>query len=147
MPALLESLAELGEPTKVARRELVEGHVAARLRQGFSLPEIIEELLLLGTCIAEVSAATPPEDRLESSALQPILLELQETATAVTELFTQYLLEDQQGEKLHLRRLQAIAAEARGDDHEGGSPLRARLRKSGGTSLRRSSSGWPPAIS
>jgi signal transduction histidine kinase len=127
MPAFLESLAELGEPTKAARRELVEGHLAARLRQGFSLPEIIEELLLVGTCIAEVSAATPPEDRLASSELQRIMLELQETATAVTELFTQYLLEDQQGEKLHLRRLQAIAAGARGDEHEGGSPLRARL--------------------
>jgi signal transduction histidine kinase len=88
---------------------------------------MVEELLLLGTCIASTCEAVPRQDRPEASELQPILRELQETAAAVTERFTQFLHEDQQAEKMYLRRLQAIATTAHGQAHGDVPPLRARL--------------------
>src|SRR5687767_6069286 len=44
-----------------ARRELVETHLAARLRQGFDLGEIVNEFALLGRCVAVVWSKDPPD--------------------------------------------------------------------------------------
>src|SRR5678815_4971436 len=62
MPRYLASLSA-GEDG----RELVERHFATRLRQGFQLPEIVDEFALLGRCIIERSLAAPAELRPDAS--------------------------------------------------------------------------------
>ena len=127
LPKYLRALADVDEGAAHRRRRLLESHLSARLRQGFVLPEIIEEILLLGTCVAEVCRGVSADERPDASEMEPLLLELNQAAAAVSLMYTEYLLEDEQGERAFLRRVQEIAAEARGAEHDGTPPLRERL--------------------
>src|ERR671934_763946 len=127
LPKYLRALADVDEGAAHRRRRLLESHLSARLRQGFVLPEIIEEILLLGTCVAEVCRGISADERPDASEMEPLLLELNQAAAAVSLMYTEYLLEDEQGERAFLRRVQQIAAEARGAEHDGTPPLRDRL--------------------
>lgn len=115
MPVYLASLAdEEGRPGAhaVARRAHVESHVAARLRQGFNVAEVIEEFAILGRCIAGMWADAPPEARPSALDVERLFTELHAASTLVTELFSRYLMEDEQTEKRYLRLLQKVANDA-----------------------------------
>ncbi|WP_375757339.1 RsbRD N-terminal domain-containing protein [Corallococcus exercitus] len=115
MPAYLASLAdEEGLPGAhaSARKAHIESHVAARLRQGFNVAEVIEEFSILGRCITHVWGNVSPEDRPSARDVERLFTELHGASTAVAELFSQHLLEDEQTEKRYLRLLQKGANEA-----------------------------------
>lgn len=48
--AYLDSLAESGAESGSRRRVLLEKHVTTRIRQGFEVSEIVDEVALLGHC-------------------------------------------------------------------------------------------------
>jgi len=54
--------SELGQLSG-ARRELIENHFSARLRQGFDLAEIIEEIAILGRTIRATWELAPAEQQ------------------------------------------------------------------------------------
>ncbi|AFE10327.1 sensor histidine kinase [Corallococcus coralloides DSM 2259] len=115
MPAYLASLAdEEGLPGAHAntRKALIESHVAARLRQGFNVAEVIEEFAILGRCITHAWANAPPEARPSARDVERLFTELHGASTAVAELFSRHLLEDEQTEKRYARLLQKGASEA-----------------------------------
>ena len=113
VPHLLASLGQV-RPEEMAAtvREATERHLAARLRQGFMLPEIVDEFHLLGEYVAKVHARCAPDERPDIEQLTPLLFELSRAATRVTEMFTEHLLKDEQNEKRYLRLLAQIATEA-----------------------------------
>lgn len=127
LPKYLRALADVDEGAAHRRRRFLESHLSARLRQGFVLPEIIEEILLLGSCVAEVCRGVSADERPNAAEMEPLVLELNQAAAAVSLMFTEYLLEDEQGERAFLRRIQGIAAEARGAEGNGTPPLLERL--------------------
>ena len=94
------------------RRALVESHLSARLRQGFDLAEIIEELALLGRCIARMWLAAPAENRPQIEDAELLFSELHTASTAIAEMFREHMLNDEQSEKRYLRLLESIADEA-----------------------------------
>jgi signal transduction histidine kinase len=114
IPVYLRALSDAGDELGMftgKRRELVESHLASRLRQGFQLASIIEEFALVGRCIASVwssGQADPPGH----AEIERLFEELQLASAAVTEMFTQHMLEDEQAEKRYLRLVQAVAREA-----------------------------------
>ncbi|GEL75615.1 sensor histidine kinase [Myxococcus virescens] len=115
MPVYLASLAEEeGAPDGPAhaRQAHVETHVAARLRQGFNVAEVIEEFAILGRCIASMWANASPEAYPSALDVERLFTELHAASTAVSELFSRHLLEDEQTEKRYLRLLQKVASEA-----------------------------------
>lgn len=63
LPKYLRALADVDEGAAHRRRRFLESHLSARLRQGFVLPEIIEEILLLGSCVAEVCRGVSADER------------------------------------------------------------------------------------
>jgi signal transduction histidine kinase len=127
LPRYLLSLADLAEEARPHRRKLLENHLATRIRQGFLLPEITEELLLLGTCIADACRALSKEERPDASEMHSVLAELHDAVASVGDLYTRHLLEDAQSEKAFLRRIQGIANDARGSEEDGTPPLLDRL--------------------
>ncbi len=94
------------------RRALVESHLSARLRQGFDLAEIIEELALLGRCIAKMWLTAPAENRPQIEEAELLFSELHTASTAIAEMFREHMLNDEQSEKRYLRLLESIAGEA-----------------------------------
>ena len=115
MPMYLASLAD-EEATPgaqaSARQSHVESHVAARLRQGFNVAEVVEEFAILGRCIASMWVAAPPETRPSAMDVERLFTELHSASARVTELFSQHLMEDEQTEKRYLRLLQKVTSEA-----------------------------------
>lgn len=128
IPVYLQALADAGD--ELGRysgkcRDLVESYLAARLRQGFQLAAIIEELALIGRCITSVwssGQAAPPAH----AEIERLFEELQLASAAVTEMFTRHMLEDEQAEKRYLRLVQAVAREAIQPD---ATALRGRLEE------------------
>src|SRR3989454_9509436 len=115
IPKYLSALAEasdqeLGQYTG-SLRELVEHHLSARLRQGFDLAEIIEEIALLGRCIARMWLAAP-STRPTSDAAERLFSELQKASAAVADMFREHLLNDEQSEKHYVLLLETMAKEA-----------------------------------
>jgi|GEM_PF-694408 len=112
----LSSLAQAGDQQlgqfTGRRRSLVESHLSARLRQGFDLAEIIEELALLGRCIAMMWLAAPAENRPQIDQAELLFCELHTASTAIAEMFREHMLSDEQSEKRYLRFLESIAGEA-----------------------------------
>lgn len=127
LPRYLLSLADLTEEARPHRRKLLETHLATRIRQGFLLPEITEEILLLGTCIADACRSLSKEDRPDASEMRSVLAELHDAVATVGDLYTRHLLDDAQAEKAFLRRIQEIADDARGTEEDGTAPLLERL--------------------
>src|SRR5881296_4540128 len=116
IPTYLSALAEasdqdLGQYTG-SRRALVEHHLSARLRQGFDLAEIIEEISLLGHCIARTWLVARPEHRPKAEDAERLFAELSKASAAVADMFREHLLNDEQSEKRYVRLLEAIAKEA-----------------------------------
>ena len=116
IPEYLSSLAHAGEQQlgqfTGKRRTLVESQLSARLRQGFDLAEIIEELALLGRCIARMWLGAPAEVRPQVEDAEQLFCELHTACTAVAEMFREHLLKDEQSEKRYVRLLETIASEA-----------------------------------
>jgi signal transduction histidine kinase len=120
LPRYLECLCTPGDEERRAR---VESHFATRLRQGFLVTEIVEELALLGRCIARRWADMPPEERPEPADVDRLRDELHRASGRVVEMFVTHMREDEQIEKRYQRLLQDIATDAL----HGGAALRERL--------------------
>ncbi|WP_141333382.1 ATP-binding protein [Myxococcus sp. AB025B] len=115
MPTYLASLAEDAKApatTFAERRKYVEGHVAARLRQGFHVAEVVEEFALLGRCISRMWAEAPPQARPDVEDVERLLGELHAASASVIALFSEHMREDEQAEKRYLRLIQKVANEA-----------------------------------
>ncbi|HSK03004.1 MAG TPA: HAMP domain-containing sensor histidine kinase [Kofleriaceae bacterium] len=102
----------------------VESHFATRLRQGFLLTEIVEELELLGRCIADTWAGAPPEERPDPVDVDRLHAELYRVSARIVEVYAAHMAEDEQTEKRYLRLLQEVATDAL---HRGPTALRERL--------------------
>lgn len=109
-----------------ARRKHIDSHLSARIRQGFSVEEVIDEILLVGTCIERVSnGATRAEARIDPVDLERIRQELTRAAGAVAQRFATHMAEDEQSEKRYLRLLRSRATRALEDP---ALPLKTTLR-------------------
>ncbi|QAT85727.1 adaptive-response sensory-kinase [Corallococcus coralloides] len=115
MPGYLASLAESrasGGDGDNQQRQHVESHVSARLRQGFHVAEVVEEFAILGRCITQTWATTPPDEQPDGHDVEQLYIELHVAMESVTNLFGKHLLEEEQTEKRYLRLLQKVASEA-----------------------------------
>src|SRR5947209_17722387 len=66
MPVFLSELAATGTEfgqLSGRQRDLIENHLSTRLRQGFDLAEIIDEIAILGHMVARMWATAPIEQR------------------------------------------------------------------------------------
>lgn len=129
MPTYLSALAdqiETGQLDANGRRQAgVRQHLAARLREGFDLAEIVEEFGLLEQCIAVMWRARPQEEWPSLADVERLHLQIQLAITEVVDTYRRHMLDDEQSEKRYRRLLETIANEAlRGDE-----PLRERLRE------------------
>ena len=121
-------LFALGEATELGefsgrRREIIENHLSSRIRQGFDLAEITEEIGALGRAISHVwdsGKVEPPDPR----EIQSLFSELNVAIAAIAETFRQHMMQDEQTEKRYIRLLQEIANEALA---RGGRPFSDRL--------------------
>lgn len=127
MPLFIASLAEArGDLGTFAgnRRRHMESHLASRIRQGFVVEEIVDELILLGQCIERrakaVSADLPP------SEIALLWMEMRRASAAVTDMFARHMAEDEQAEKRYLRGLQQWATTTL---QQGEIPLPERLKE------------------
>jgi signal transduction histidine kinase len=111
LPELMASLGRRGDRAR-HQRVSVERYVDARLRYGYVLPEIVDELLLLGPIVTAVCAGLPPNDRPDPAQLAGLFSELTDLVARVTDLFMEHLVGDAQTEKHYVRLLQQIAEEA-----------------------------------
>ncbi|MDC0748051.1 sensor histidine kinase [Polyangium mundeleinium] len=113
MPLYLAALVEPDGHTPSGRQlELVESHVASRLRHGFDLAELQSEFTLLGRCIFQAWAAVPPEERCDALEVDRILEVVHASAVLVSDMFVRHLLDDAQSEKRFFRLIrQAFTGE------------------------------------
>jgi len=130
MPEYVSALADLldtGRSDASERlRNRLDSHVSTRIRQGFDLAEMVNELALLGSSISSVWRALPEREWPSAADIDSLLLQLHGAMADVTETFRRHMLEDEQTEKRYSRLLQSIATESL---HEPGPPLRERLRE------------------
>ena len=105
----LTALGTWDDPHGERRRQLTN-HLSARLREGYGLSEVLEDLAILGRHVVLASSAEGDAiDDAEQARLHGVL---REDATVVIEAVTQYLMNDVQQEKQYLRRLQEVANDA-----------------------------------
>ncbi|MBP6834677.1 MAG: histidine kinase [Deltaproteobacteria bacterium] len=107
----LDLLGRWDDPHGERRRQLTN-HLSARLREGYRLSDILEELMLLGTCVTLEVTAPGGDESVDASELARLHATLREDAGATIEVVTHYLLDDVQVEKQYLRRLQSLASTA-----------------------------------
>lgn len=100
-----------GDPTEERRRQLVN-HLSARLREGYRLEDVLDELVLLGSCVTMEASGAADREGLDASELARVHAALREDVGVVIEAMTQYLINDVQEEKQYLRRLHSLATEA-----------------------------------
>lgn len=114
MPKYVEALAEADEDLGTfsdSRRRHLESHLGTRIRQGFRVEEVVDEVLLLGRCAQRISEERPrQEDMLSPHAVARLWDELHRAAAALSEMFTIHLIFDEQIEKRYLRLLREIAS-------------------------------------
>lgn len=124
--ALAEAHSDLGDfPLK--RRKHIESHLASRIRQGFLVEEIVDEILLVGRCVERTSdAELRPEERADPADCERLREELNRAAAAISDMFRKHMVEDEQDEKRYARLLRGIASDAL---QEGAEPLRSRLNQ------------------
>jgi signal transduction histidine kinase len=101
-------------------RQIIEQHLSSRLRSGFELNEILTEFTSLGRCVFRCMSRDSAADARD---MDEVFATLQLTATEVTKLFNEQLLEDEQTIKRYTRLLRDIATAGTGL-HESGPPLR-----------------------
>lgn len=106
LPLYLVSLAS-PEAAAQERRLLLESHVSGRIRMGFQIDDVIEELVILGRSVEEACG-----EGVEIAQISGLFEVLRQDSVTAAALFRQHLEEDEQEEKLYLRRLQALAIEA-----------------------------------
>jgi signal transduction histidine kinase len=116
MPAYLDSLGRSrhddDQPLPSAsQQELIEHHLSNRLRYGLELNEIVTEFAILGRCVCRVVDDQPAEHRPAPGEVAGLFSELYAAVMAVTRIFNEHMLEDQQREKRYDRLLQRIASE------------------------------------
>lgn len=105
-------------------REILVAHLSTRLRQGFQLAEIVDELRALGECIVTVATRRPESERPSAEQKALLFRELQLASIAVAELFGAHMREEEQLEKRYRRLIQAAVTAASQPDP---SSLRAGL--------------------
>jgi signal transduction histidine kinase len=109
MPLYLLALAEApqGELGRLTgrRRELLEAHLSARLREGFELAEMIDEVAILDPTIVAVCEGSAAE-------LDALFAELGAAAALAAQVFKEHLLHDEQADKRLARALERIAGDA-----------------------------------
>ncbi|MFT3776038.1 MAG: HAMP domain-containing sensor histidine kinase [Minicystis sp.] len=107
MPRFLAAIGRPGD--EAARRHeqagLIHAHLSSRLRAGFELDEVLDEMAILGRVIVRIWSASPPEERLDVEGLDRLLVDLNTAGTTITQAFTEYMREDEQTEKRYLRLL------------------------------------------
>lgn len=92
-----------------AQLELVETHLGNRLSEGFDLHEMITEFAILARCVAAVLDAVPDVERPSAGDVAQLFSELYQTSAAVTKIFNEHLLEDEQTMKRCSRLLDRLA--------------------------------------
>jgi len=131
LPAFLASLLRsedaLADPNLVSQRWLIDSHLADRLRQGFELPEMVEEFHILGRCLEATWSGREDAERPAPAEIKRLHEEIRGATNAAMALFGENLIQYQQAEKRFLRRLHKVAADSIGDDAI--VPLRLRLQK------------------
>ena len=131
LPAFLASLLRSddasADPNLVSQRWLIDSHLADRLRQGFELPEMVEEFHILGRCLEATWSGWEDGDRPGAQEIKRLHEEIRRATTAAMALFGENLIQYQQSEKRFLRRLQKVAADSMGEDAI--VPVRLRLQK------------------
>lgn len=99
-------------PNRVSQRWIIDTHLADRLRQGFELPEMVEEFQILGRCIEASWSGKSGSARPETAEIERMHDELRRATTAAMALFGENLIQYQQSEKRYVRRLQKVATES-----------------------------------
>jgi signal transduction histidine kinase len=113
---LLDALTWPDDATgSAARRSLTERHCSTRLRQGYELADMVEEVQLLGRSIVSV-AASAAEAGPSAEEMTELFGELGRMKTVVIETFMRHMLEDEQAEKRHLRLLESALRGGLRDD-------------------------------
>lgn len=128
MPLFLSELAAANaEPGQLSgrQRDLIENHLSTRLRQGFDLAEIIDEIAILGHVVSRTWEAAPLEQRPAALDIQRFFGVLNAASTLVADMFREHMAKDEQTEKRYTRLLQLVASEAL---EVGEQPFRNRLR-------------------
>jgi signal transduction histidine kinase len=128
MPVFLSELAavdtELGQLSG-RQRDLIENHLSTRLRQGFDLAEIIDEIAMLGSVVSRMWETIPIAQRPDVLDIQRFFGELNAASTLVADMFREHMAKDEQTEKRYTRLLQLVASEALGIGEQ---PFQNRLR-------------------
>ncbi|MCE9668315.1 GAF domain-containing sensor histidine kinase [Myxococcus stipitatus] len=110
VPACLDLLTTRDD--LVTRRSRLASDLAARLRQGFHLAQVIEEFASLGRCITRMWTTEPPRQRPDSLEVERLFTELYSMSAAAMDVFVERLVEDERTEKRYLRLIQEVASEA-----------------------------------
>ncbi|APR87301.1 Sensor histidine kinase [Minicystis rosea] len=107
MPKFVAAIVRPGD--EAARRheqaELVQSHLSSRLRAGFELDEMLEEIAILERVILRAWSTAPAESRLDVGGLDRLVADLHAAGITITRAFAEYLQEDEQTEKRYLRVL------------------------------------------
>lgn len=101
----LEALAH-HDPSAAER---AEAHIALRLRQGFELADIVDELGALARSASKLWAALPPGMQPDPVAMERFYGELHRTGARAAQMFERHMFEDEQRDKRYERRLEALA--------------------------------------
>lgn len=107
MPKLVAAMLRPGDEAarREAQNELIHSHLASRLRAGFELAEVLDEVAILSRVVVHLWMALPAEDRSDVGGFDRLLGDLQAASAVVTQAFGEYLAEDEQSEKRYLRLL------------------------------------------
>jgi len=132
MPDYLSSLgaATQSDPGQldVTQRDLVERHLAHRLRQGATLNEILSEFATLSRCVAATLDHAPADAQVLTRDAARMFTELHGACVSAMRIFNEQLLEDEQTMKRYLRLLQR-AADRGGELDDGGRALQPLLEE------------------
>jgi signal transduction histidine kinase len=112
LASLLRSEGATADPNLVSQRWLIDSHLADRLRQGFELPEMVEEFHILGRCLERTWSGRADVERPNPLEIERLHEELRRATTAAMALFSENLIQYQQSEKRFLRRLQKVTDDA-----------------------------------
>ena len=111
MPRLLDVLATADHEEEELSAYL-ESHLAARIRQGFDLVEMLHEFTIVERVSASVWDRLPRSERPSPEQRTRITSALQRCVVLVTAMFQEHMQHDEQQEKRYLRELQSIAYDA-----------------------------------
>lgn len=94
------------------QQQLIERHLSNRLRQGSVLNEILTEFAVLGRSVSRCLDAEDDVERPSIACVARLFAELSLTCAAVTKIFSEHMLEDEQTEKRYARLLHDIGSES-----------------------------------